>query len=272
MLKRLIILMLLLGPSKLQSLDLTPWYGQDKLLKLHSWATYQYYPTLDTAQGTVHQANNNLFVGSSLSIASNNKYAAEIESSFFRTNLHTFSMENVRITVRRQWLNDIVGDPFTLVTGATITAPSSRALHDYNTIYHGKVEIEGHAALGRECASGALWNSRWWGALALGKADQGCPWLRGRATWEKNFCNQHQCRVFAEGAGGSGHKRLTLNSPFLGYGKIAYRTLDAGAGYSFLVDDYGKTITAEYSYRIFGRNAPMQAHNVTICIMLPIGF
>ena len=112
--------MLLLGPSKLQSLDLTPWYGQDKLLKLHSWATYQYYPTLDTAQGTVHQANNNLFVGSSLSIASNNKYAAEIESSFFRTNLHTFSMENVRITVRRQWLNDIPSPLLVRITNAEL--------------------------------------------------------------------------------------------------------------------------------------------------------
>ncbi|MDP1834869.1 MAG: hypothetical protein Q8K75_02975 [Chlamydiales bacterium] len=267
--RRLFILLLTAAPALLSAVDLTPWFGRDKLIEVRPWASYQWYPKIDTDQGKVNKQGRNVFFGTSASIASDNKYSLSGESLFSRTNQHSFTLENMRITVRRQWLNDIVGDPFTLVTGATVTVPTTRALRDYNTIYHGKVEFEGHAAVGREASCGAFWNSRWWAAVALGKADIGCPWLRGRATFEKNFWNQHQWKIFAEGTGGMGQRRLSLISPFPGYGKVKYRTIDAGAGYSFLIDGYGRSLTAEYSVRVWGENAPIQAQNVTFCLLIP---
>ncbi len=250
--------------------EMAPWYGPDKLLEITPWATYEWFPQVDTAQGKLKRHGDNQFYGVNLSIATNNDYAVELETITAKTNQHSFAFENLRFTFRKQWFNDIVGDPFSLVTGATISTPSAKALRDFSTIYHGRVEFEGHAAVGRECSKGAYWQSRWWGALALGKADQGCPWVRARGTWERNYCDQHQWRIFAEGSGGSGHKRLSLlRARFPGYGKIKYRTVDVGGGYSYLVDDIGRSLTAEYSARVWGSNAPIRVQAVTLSLLLP---
>jgi hypothetical protein len=269
MLPRLIAAIFIIFPALSWCVDLSPWFGRDKLIEVRPWASYQWYPRVDTQEGKVYRPGRNYFFGTNASIATDNKYAFSGDVLFSKTNQHSFTLENFRITLRRQWFNDIVGDPFTLVTGATVTVPTTHALRDYNTIYHGKVEFEGHAALGRECSCGAFWNTRWWGALVFGKATQGCPWLRGRAVMEKNFWNQHQWRLFAEAAGGTGDKKLILITPFPGYGKIQYRTLDAGAGYSYLIDDYGRTLTADYTVRLWGQNAPIQAQTLTVCLMIP---
>lgn len=260
---------LCLTVTLLSAAELKPWFSKDKQPIFQPWFTYDYYHKLDTAEGDLPINAKNKFFGVNLSIATDCTYSAESELILSDTTEHSLSYDNLRFTFRKLWMNDIVGDPFSLVTGATISAPASRSLKDFNTVYHGRVEVEGHAALGRECSRGKYWTSRWWGALALGKADQGCPWLRGRGSWEKNYCDQHQVRLFLEGSAGTGHKRLSLLSPFNGYGKIKYRTVEAGAGYSYLIDGYGRTVCADYCHRLYSRDAPLHNHTLTVSIMLP---
>ena len=239
--------LILMLPFGVTAADLTPWFGRDKMIEIHPWVAYQYVPTLDTNLGTIHRATNNAFVGTNASICTDNQYALEAGLSLFRTRVTSFTFEQGNITLRYKLLNDIVGDLCSLVVGATVQVPSQRAVRDYNTIYHGKVEVELHAAIGKEYSCGAFYDSRWWGAVALGKADRGRPWLRAFAVWEKNFFNLHQWRLFATGAGGFGRQALSLAAPFNGYSQIAYRLVDIGAGYTFLIDECGKTLSVEYS-------------------------
>ncbi len=252
-----------------QAADLRPWFGRDRMLYIRPWSTMQWYPSIDTGSGTIHRRTFNQFYGVSATIAKDDTWSLEGETTFSKTSQHSFTLENGSVTLRRKFLNDIVGDPVSLVAGMTLTGPTGRALRDYNTIYHGRSDIEGHLAIGKECSCGAYWDSRWWGAFIIGKADIGDAWFRARGEWEKSYFDQHQCRLFVEGAGGFGHRSLSIQAPFKGYGRVQYRLIDIGASYRFLIDDDGKMLTIEYARRILARNTTKNVNNVSLCVLLP---
>lgn len=255
-----LIATLLLGNAQATA----PWFGRDKLVEITPRTSYQHYSKIETGEGVVDQEGANAFSCVDISIASDNKYDLLVKTLFSETNEHTFTLESLYSSIRRQWSSDIIGDPFTVVTGINLTLPTSSALRDYNTIYCGKLELEALAIVGRESSCGPFWSSRWWALIALGQADRGYPWIRADAAFEKNFTDRHQWKIFVKAARGLGKESLSLSS-FSGYGKIGYCTVDTGVAYSY---QEGR-VAVEYLLRAWGENTLLQAQSITLSIFLP---
>lgn len=262
------LLALLATTSTLGALDYRPWYDRDKRIDVKPWGMYQYSPSVDTGSGIIHRKSNNAFAGITTSFATDN-LSMQNEVICSRTNQRSFSFESFATSARMQLTNDCVGDPFAIVVGVTAIAPSKHALRDYNVIYHGTFESELHIAIGKEQACRAYWDTRSWGVLAFGVANRGHGWMRGRAAYEINACDQHQWSFFADGACGFGREKLFLDVPFKGYGSIEYRTVDLGGCYTWMIDDCGTTVSAAYSMRVFGKNTTRLNQNIMIQLLLP---
>ncbi len=256
------------APLVIQATEFLPWLGPDRLPIITPMAMLQWYSSVDTGDGTYHNHGFNQFYGVRASVAKD-AHSLEVEGTLSRTNQHTLTADNGRITYRRRLANDVVGDPLSVVAGITLTGPTGRALRDFNTIYHGKIEVELHAAMGKECACRQFWMTRWWGAVIVGKSDKGHAWLRTKGALEGNVCDMHQWRLFLDSDVGFGHRDLFVNPLFDGYQEIRYRLVDVGAAYSFLMDRCGRAISLEYAQRLYSKNTLNNTHTLTVKLVWP---
>ena len=220
---RLLFAWLILSPLMGFATDLKPWY--DRYLEIQPKATYifQSYSKIKTGEGTLHRSSNDHFLNFSVSGAYD-RWSAELETTFAATRHRSFGFCDARLTGRYQWLDDVVGDPVSLVTGVTLTQACKIALHDPSCFYHGKFEAEMHLAVGKEIACEQFWTSRGWGVLGLGLADTGSPWIRADFAWEQNWCDVHEFEIALRtlwGCGGENFHRYH----FKGYGPIKHYSI-----------------------------------------------
>ena len=66
------------------------------------------------------------------------------------TSKETFNFRSAAWQARYLWLDDIVGDPISFATGASVRVTSTTSLKDVSCPYHGNVDFEVNFALGKE--------------------------------------------------------------------------------------------------------------------------
>lgn len=261
--------MVIFLPFSIFCTELEPWFGPDLLFQTHLkylWQNYQKIATGDSSE-SLH-ANDNFFTLGAL--LPYHEWSGELELTYADTRHRSMGWDNVRLTGRYLWLNDVNGfDPFSLVTGMTITQASKQAVRDIGSFHHGKIEAEAFVSVGKENPVENFWSSRWWGVLGIGTADIGYPWLRTEAVWEKNWFERQQLRLRALALVGFGHENLH-RCHFRGYGPIAHRSVDLAARYSYFFECSG-TISLEYCRRVFAYNFPKNANQVVISFIYPLG-
>lgn len=238
--------------------DLKPWYP--RYLEFQSRFTYlhQQYREIDTKVGCIRRGANNDFYTGSLQLAYD-AYCGELEATFSGTRRHHLGPDNIKGTLRYQILDDVVGDPVSLVVGLSLSQVFSLALKDVSVFHHGLFEGEINLALGQECATWTSWLSRWWGVAALGVGDHGSPWVRGELAWEKNWWDKHRLRIFTDLLFGLGGQRLRLFVPFKGYGPIHHQSIDFGILYRYTLPCDG-ALSLGYSRRLFAKNCPKEVN------------
>lgn len=248
--------------------QLEPWFGRNLELEARFSYLLETYHSVATSEGRTKLSRHDSFYNFSLGTSAFDLLAGELE--LILSDSHGFDWDCVRLSGRYALMNDILGeDPVSLITGMTVTQASTAGLHDISSFHHGKIEAELHAAVGRELSCDSFWTSRYWAVLGVGLADVGSAWIRLNGSYEKNWWDKYQARIFINTLWGLGHNRLNVHS-FRGYGSIAHQSIDAGASLSYCFP-LAAVLNLEYSRRLFARNFPRGVNQFKVCFFYPFG-
>lgn len=245
-----------------------PWLGNFLEFESRTSLLYQDYTAISSGPHIERHTANDLFLNISLSNTLFD-FLIEFEATEARTRRQRGDIDQLKVTGRYVWQNDIIGDPFSFATGVSFIECFQSSLKDLSSFHHGRSEAEFFCSFGKETPQETTWISRWWGIAGIGVADRGSPWARFNLVYERQWREKHELKVFSYFLWGFGHKRLHI-CDFHGYGPIQHQSLDLGLRYTYLIDFFGSA-SLEYSYRIYARNFPVRAHRVCIQLLYTFG-
>jgi len=264
--KRFLILLLLASP--LYATEYNPWFSP--LWEFQGRFSYFYdkEKTVQSPKGNFRAPSNDYTLRGSLGITPWPYWNAEVELFFTHTSDIPFSYEAAYGTIRYQWLDDIRGDPFALVTGLTLSFPGNRYLHDFSFTYHGEVNGELHVTIGKEWACRDDWWMRAWALGGWGIANQGSGWLHGIAALEfQPGC--FQWSLFSEAIYGLGSNDIIPNqNPFVGFALIDHRTVNVGAIVGYDIGCLG-TLSLLGWYNAYARNFVQHSWGLGATFLVP---
>src|SRR5262249_9152556 len=136
---------------------------------------------------------------------------AEIELMQSSTKRQKGNLDQIKLTGRYMWQDDIAGDPISLTPGVSYIQAFRKSVKDVSSFHHGLNNIECFISIGKENPEERSWNSRWWGLLALGIAEQGSPWCRAHLNVEKRLGKTDELKFFMHSLWGFGKHKLRLN-------------------------------------------------------------
>lgn len=249
--------------------ELLPWYGQDLEIETRAISQMQAYRLVSEGHRTIPHSGCDLFFEVSAG-TSFNDLAAELEVIASDSRYRHFGMDCLKLTGRYRWLNDVVADPVSLVTGISISQVFKPGLRNLSSFHHGGIEGEFHLSVGKEHSFGQYWISRYWGVVGVGVADMGYPWIRANVAWEHNYCEQHRLRLFVNSLWGLGYKSLHVHE-FHGYGSIGHQLVDIGIRYGRSFERSAWVISLEYAFRAYAMNCPKEVNSVYLSVEYPFG-
>lgn len=253
-----------------------PWLDKTFEFQPQGSCFLQTYDKVDGSHGHSHRHATDCFYG--LAVGLPIYYPGDfvfqgdiqLETTFANTRHRSFGLDNVKLTARYLFMDDISEDPVSVMFGVTGIQALRQALNDLGSFHHGLIEGEVHVSIGKECSDMEFWASRWWTVLAIGQADVGSPWLRVNAVWEKNLCNQHHFKLFMNTLWGLGNRSLHLNRHFHGYGSIRHQSVDIGFHYGYWFE-YGVELSVEYTRRVYAKNFPENVNIFQVAFSYPFG-
>lgn len=249
--------------------EVQPWLGNLYEFEWRNSLKYQQYSNVASPFQLVHYSSSDLFLTSSLSNTLAPEFSLEGEVTAANTRRQSGGIDHFSFTGRYLWLDDIAGDPISLVTGASFSQAFVPALEDVSSFHHGRSEAEFFLSVGKEIPCGDVWMSRSWGMLGFGVAERGSPWVRTILAYEQRFCQRHELRGKVETLWGMGHGRLRPHH-FHGYGSIQHQSVDFAVRYAYLIDFFG-SVDLEYSYRVYARNFPDQTQCLKLSLLMTFG-
>lgn len=252
------------------STEYQPWLGNFYEFELRSSLKYQGYAWLATGSHHQKYTSNDVFLNLSLSNSlPDPDIGGELEITEARTRKQSGEIDQIKLTGRYLWQDDVAGDPYSLVIGLSYIQAFKNSLRDVSSFHHGLYNTELFVSVGQENPDESLWGSRWWGVAAFGIAEQGSPWLRLRLNFDKRWFEKHEMEIFVHTLWGLGGRKLHLHD-FHGYGPIKHQSIDLGLRYTYVLDYYGNA-SLEYSYRVYAYNFPAYVHQVQAQILYTFG-
>ncbi len=253
------------------AIEMQPWFGD--VYQFHFLGGYA-YSRFDSFQNAIpsldsHFQSNVLYLG--LDLSPSPVWSIDADLQLSDTTKNSFHFQSIAVQARYLWLDDIIGDPFSFVTGASIRATSSRSLRDISCSSHGNLDVEANFSLGKEWEASNHWLFRTWVYGALGHANRGSPWVRGIVAIETNIDDIHKWAFYAEGINGYGrHVHVNLDH-FYGYAKVREKAIDVGLRYGHSVGVWG-TLRLEYIRRVLAKSAPSGVNTFIVSYLLPFSF
>lgn len=264
------LLLFQLLPHCGEATEYQPWLGNFYEFEWRSSLRFQEYAWLSTDARLKKYRSHDVFLNASLSNAlPDPEIGAEIEIVQGGTKKQKGGIDQVKITGRYLWLDDVAGDPLSVIFGLSYIQAFQRSLKDVSSFHHGLYNGEVFCSIGKETPLERLWGARWWVVGAIGVAEQGSPWMRIDLNYEKRIKDHHELAAFLRTLWGLGHKRLRLHD-FRGYGPIQHQSIDLGLRYTYVIEFYGNA-SIEYSFRPYAQNFPCYAHQVIAQIMYQFG-
>lgn len=263
-------LLALLVPFALSATELKPWFGNAFEIEARGTYVFQNFQEVETGLGLQSYVSNDNF--GTLSLATNifGNWNAEFEVTGAQTRAHGFTFDNARLTGRYLVMDDVVGDPVSLVVGLTMTEASHVAVVDIGSFHHALFEGELHVAMGKEYLCGTRWKSRWWLVGGVGMGIRGAPWLRGDAVFQIQHLIGHALEFGGYSLWGTGNRNIGLVEKFNGYGCIDHCSFDLGVAYLYRFDIWG-TLKIGYRKRLYAHNFPYKANYLIIEYLYPFG-
>jgi hypothetical protein len=255
-------------PFCLGALECQPWFGD--VYEFHFLGSYAYSQFHKVQNGTpqlTHVFQSNLvYLG--LDFSPSPEWSIDTDLQVADTTQESFYFRTWGLQGRYLWLDDIVGDPITLTTGANIRVMSTTSLHDVSSPYHGNVDFELNFALGKEFDAADTWRFRAWAYGAVGQANRGSPWVRAIVALETNIEDAHKLGLFALGSNGYGRHTTVLIDDFNGYAKIRQKSIDLAFRYGYRIGVWG-TIRLEYQRRVLAKSCPQNVNTFILNYLLP---
>lgn len=258
-------------PLSLFAIDLEPWYTPSFEFQSELTWFYQSYDKVEVWDSSIPYKSNDNFAKARLGMSILDTYDIQVEVVGGETRAHSFNFDHVSLTLRYLLMDDVEGDLFSLVVGATGIHANKQAVDDVSSFHHGQSEGELHVSIGKEIPRWDTWSSHWWLVGAVGCADQGSPWVRGNAYAEYQLPTRNLfIRFFGESLWGLGGKNITNITHFKGYGDIKHQSVDAGFRVTYRTD-YCGSFYLQYARRFLARNYPKNTNLLTISYVYPFG-
>lgn len=264
-------LLILLLPFSLMALETQPYLGDIYEFYFLSKYTYSNFRKVQGAIDQLTKTDQDHLVYFDLAFCPSMQWGIDFDLELTETPRQSFGFRSAAFQLRYLWLDDIIGDPITLTSGANIRATSSDSLRDVSTPYHSNVDIEGNIAIGKEFSKLEYWRFRIWGYGAVGIANQGSPWFKGLITFEGNSKDVAQWALFVETMHSYGNRTYIDIADFYGYGRIRQKNIDIGARMGFKMSAYG-TLSFEYRRRVFAKRFPKNVNFFSVSYLLPFSF
>lgn len=262
----LFIKIAILLPLSCFSLATKPWLSDLFEADLVSGYTYRHYANVQGAIKPI--VSNDQILSLGLGATLSTYFDAELELEVANTTHQSWGMRSGAIQMRYLWLDDVIGDPISFLTGFSLRDVSKRNLRDVSCPYAARINSELFSAVGKEFSDGVNWTTRIYAWLAVGIANQGSCWMRQEICYEKNWRNHHHIKLFLQGDFGFGDLRQVVVDHFNGWAKYHHQSIDLGIYYRYQLDYYG-TFSISYAYRVFARTFPERVHCLTLLYCFP---
>lgn len=256
--------------TSLTGLEKQPWFGEVYAFHLLTGYSYSHFSQIQGNSSSLPPSNDHL-VFADLEFSFSPVWSTDIDMEWADTPRQIFGFRSFGSQVRYLWMDDVIGDPFSLSTGVSMRIVSPTSLKDISCPYHGDIEVEGSGALGKEFDSLQFWRFRVWFYAALGIANKGSPWVKGSIALEGNQQDEHKWAIWLEGVHGYGKEGSLNLSSFRGYGRVRQKALDIGIRYGYRMGVWG-TLRAEYGKRVLAKRCPKNIHTFTLSYLLPFSF
>ena len=264
-----LILVTMLLADQTSATEKKPWLGNVYEFEFRPSLLYQGYSHLSSGSHSERYSSNDVFLDLSLS-NSFPEIGLEAELVGAKTRHQPGNVDQIKLTGRYVWQDDIAGAPFSFVTGLSLIQAFHKSLKDVSSFHHGLSEAELFFSLGKEYSQDDKWGARWWGIFAIGAAaDRGSPWFRFDVAYDKRFYEKHELRFLMNSLWGTGHHRLR-RLHFDGYGPIQHQSVDLGIRYTYLLEFFGNA-SLEYTYRVHARNFPEYTHRIMAQVLYTFG-
>ena len=259
----------LLAATTLSAVQMKPWLGAVYEPQIRVAASYFQSPSLNGGNQNFNFKERASLqeVGGALTITPN--LALEVALSTAYTDYRYFFFNCGEAAARYLWLDDVQGDPVSLVTGLALAFPSHDALHDPAIFHHSYCDTELYLSCGKELSRGAYWTWRFWALAGLGVGVRGYPWCHEVVAIEKGFCDRHEFSLKGEALQGLGHRDIEGIPPFAGYALLAHRSIDLSFAYTYR-PSYGPRYTLELFGRAFAENGPARIRGGALRIVFPL--
>ena len=256
-------------PALAFSLDEKPWFGDVYEFRADAGFTYSYFNKVQGAVKQPSSPSNNYLAFGGFGFTLSESIDVDFDIEMARTPRQNFSFRSSAIQARYRFLDDIAGDPVSVVAGINFRGVGAKSVRDISSPYASYLNFELTTAIGKEHTVGPSWSIRGYGLGALGMANNGYPWVRIFGFFEgKSSMDTHRGGVFTEGYFGFGKKNHVNIDHFHGWGNIQHDSIDVGAFYGYKFDLWG-VLSIAYSCRVFAHNYPEYEQKATIRYEIP---
>lgn len=258
-------------PILCSSLEVQPWLSD--CLEFHFTGSYSYswfHKVQNGKPQLKHPFHANVFY-LGLDFSPTPEWSGDVDVQFADTSQEKFNFRTAALQARYLWLDDIVGEPVSLTTGASFRFTNGVSLRDISCPSHANCDGEINLAMGKEFDFTDCFAMRLWGFGALGQANRGSPWVRGIVAIETNYDCQHKLAVLALMSHGFGRHVRVLVDDFHGYAKIREKSIDLLFRYGYGLGVWG-TMRFEYQYRVLAKSCPANVNTVILSYLVPFSF
>jgi hypothetical protein len=263
--------LLLSCPLGLFALEEKPWVGNLYECTLDAGYTYSRFTKVEGAVSQPHYPFNDSLLFFDLGATLSQSFDLQAEVEFVRTPVQHVGWRSAALQGRYQILDDISGDPVSLLVGLSSRFVSKKSLTDVSCPYAARLDFELFASVGKEWSSQGFWISRTYAFTAIGQGTNGSPWLRADLIYEHDWANRHRLVLFTNTNWGFGGRDRICLSDFDGWGHYHHQSIDLGAGYCYVFSYWGK-LRLSYAYRLYAKSFPERVQSITLSYHLPFSF
>ena len=255
-------------PTTLFAFVVDPWFSTIGEFEFRPAYSYRYYPSVNRGFNPSSYHSHDHLIDFNLGLRFLPSWEAQLETNFAHTHRLSWGTQRVGAQVRYLMMDDVAGDPISLVLGGQVFFVPTRNMRDVSSPYHAQGNVELGVAVGKEIDNVYQWLYRFYGFLGVGIANRGYPWVRPLLSAEAKVAKRHKFQLFSEGYMGVGGRGRVNIDRFTGYAKVEHRSIDLGLNYTYLFEIWG-SLGVQYAYRVYAHAFPQHASTFRVEYRLP---
>lgn len=223
-------LFLCVATEGFSGISIAPWTGE--LYEFQIEGLWQWSDYSNVANSTRHYGSTDQLAQLDLSVTPMENWDITAEAEFFLTTRVNWTARSYAVGIKKQFLNDLIGDPFAFSVLGKIRYVPSQSLDQISSPYSAPMNYSLGASLGKEWSSEGSWRVHIIGYAELGCGSQGAPWNYDKALLAVLLGEAHEFSASIDAYLGFGGKDTVNPSDFFGWGKYNHRSSDVKITYT----------------------------------------